>query len=145
MSQSDPLWTSGEVITVTGGTLDGTGHWPPVSGISIDTRTIEPGDLFVALQDQRDGHDFVTAAFAKGAVLALVTLDYEKKADDGQLLRVDDPLRALEKMAVGCPRPSWRQGTRNCCDRERWQDHHQGNAACVFCSSGPGPCIRKKL
>ncbi len=99
MSQSEPLWTSGEVITVTGGTFDGTGHWPPISGISIDTRTLEPGDLFVALQDQRDGHEFVTAAFAKGAVLALVSLDYEKSADDGQLLRVNDPLAALEKMA----------------------------------------------
>ena len=38
-----------------------------VRGLSIDTRTLDAGDLFVAVRDVRDGHDFVEAAFAKGA------------------------------------------------------------------------------
>ena len=37
-----------------------------ITGISIDTRTLQPGDLFVALKDARDGHDFVETAFARG-------------------------------------------------------------------------------
>jgi UDP-N-acetylmuramoyl-tripeptide--D-alanyl-D-alanine ligase len=100
MSQSSALWSVDELVAATGGTLDGDGQAMPVTGISIDTRTIENGDLFVALQDQRDGHDFVTAAFTKGAAIALVNLDYQKQGDDGLLLRVNDPLAGLEKMAV---------------------------------------------
>ena len=69
-----------------------------VNGISIDTRTIQPGDLFVALQDVRDGHEFVTAAFTAGAEAALVKRDYPRKPGDGALLRVDDPLAALESI-----------------------------------------------
>jgi len=43
------------------------------SGVSIDTRTLEPGDLFFAINgDARDGHDFVPAAFEKGAAAAVV-------------------------------------------------------------------------
>ena len=44
-----------------------------VSGVSIDTRSLEPGDLFVALPGSgRDGHDFVDAAFAAGATPAAI-------------------------------------------------------------------------
>ena len=50
------LWTSKEAAAATGGRA--TCDWT-VSGISIDTRTIAPGDLFVALKAVRDGHDFV--------------------------------------------------------------------------------------
>jgi UDP-N-acetylmuramoyl-tripeptide--D-alanyl-D-alanine ligase len=70
-----------------------------VTGISIDTRTLEPGDLFVALKDQRDGHDFVAAAFKAGAAAALVAESYQRQAGDGALFKVADPLKALE--AVG--------------------------------------------
>ncbi len=96
---SKPLWTIDELVEATAGTLDGE-RGAPVNGISIDTRTIDKGDLFVALQDVRDGHDFVTMAFGKGAAVALVKRGYAKQADDGLLLRVDDPLKALEEMAV---------------------------------------------
>jgi len=61
---------------------------------------LAPGDLFVALKDQRDGHDFVSAACAKGAVAALVRDDYPRQAGDGLLIRVDNPLRALERLAI---------------------------------------------
>jgi UDP-N-acetylmuramyl pentapeptide synthase len=43
------------------------------TGVSIDTRTLQPGDLFVALKAARDGHDFVAQALAKGAAAALVS------------------------------------------------------------------------
>lgn len=100
MSQSPVLWSVDELVAATRGTLDGANSEVPVTGISIDTRTIRNGDLFVALQDQRDGHDFVSAAFAKGAAIALVNLDYRKQGEDGLLLRVGDPLLGLEKLAA---------------------------------------------
>ena len=72
-----------------------------VSGVSIDTRSLEPGDLFVALPGSgRDGHDFVEAAFTAGATAALVCrgkIDPKKAA--GPLVEVDDVLAALEALA----------------------------------------------
>ena len=72
-----------------------------VSGVSIDTRSLEPGDLFVALPGSgRDGHDFVEAAFAAGATAALVCrgkIDPKKAA--GPLVEVDDVPEALEALA----------------------------------------------
>jgi UDP-N-acetylmuramoyl-tripeptide--D-alanyl-D-alanine ligase len=69
---ADPLWTSGEIAGATGGTESG-GF--VATGVSIDTRTLEPGDLFVALAGVRDGHEFVAQAMASGAAGALVARD----------------------------------------------------------------------
>jgi UDP-N-acetylmuramoyl-tripeptide--D-alanyl-D-alanine ligase len=66
------------------------------SGVSIDTRSLQPGDLFVALQADRDGHDFIPAAFAKGAAGALVSRD----VDTAPVLRVDDTLAALHRLGA---------------------------------------------
>jgi UDP-N-acetylmuramoyl-tripeptide--D-alanyl-D-alanine ligase len=69
-----------------------------VGGLSIDTRTLKEGDLFVALKgDNRDGHDYVGAAFAAKAGAALVT----RKPDGatGPLLTVADTQRGLEDLA----------------------------------------------
>ena len=55
------LWTAEEAAAATGGRAQG--DWV-ATGVSIDTRTIRPGDLFVALTDARDGHDFVAQALA---------------------------------------------------------------------------------
>ena len=53
-----------------------TAAFSSINGVSIDTRTIEKGDLFVALVgEQRDGHEFVKTAFEKGAAAALVKND----------------------------------------------------------------------
>ena len=66
-----PLWTSEEAQ---GATLGIPGRAFEVNGLSIDTRTLKPGDLFVALKgDNRDGHDFVKAAFDAKAGAALVS------------------------------------------------------------------------
>lgn len=91
---SDPLWTWADLVAATGGTVDGAAP-AAVTGVSIDTRTITAGDLFVALRDQRDGHDFVEAGFKAGAVAALVAADYARKPGDGALIRVADALSAL--------------------------------------------------
>ncbi len=84
------LWSAAELRAVFG--VDAA--WD-VSGISIDTRTLAPGDLFVALRGARDGHEFVETAFAKGAAAALVS-----KPMPGRVVVVEDTLRALERLGV---------------------------------------------
>ena len=89
------LWTSAEAASATGG--ETTTTWQ-ANGVSIDTRTIQPGDLFVALKDIRDGHDFVAQALEKGAAAALVTHRPDGVAEDAPLLIVSDVLTALEAL-----------------------------------------------
>ena len=91
------LWTSTTAAAATGGRLEGPA-WE-ATGVSIDTRTLAPGGLFVALEDQRDGHDFVADALAKGAAAALVSRRPEGVAADAPLLLVPDVLKGLEDLA----------------------------------------------
>lgn len=89
------LWMSQDAAAATAGSS--TAKWQ-ARGISIDTRTLQPGDLFVALRAARDGHDFVAAAFEKGAAAALVTHRPHDVAEDAPLLVVPDVLKALEDL-----------------------------------------------
>lgn len=89
------LWTSDDAAAATGGRV--TAAWA-ATGVSIDTRTIAPGDLFVALQADRDGHDFVAQALARGAAAALVSRIPDGVASDAPLLVVPDVLVALEDL-----------------------------------------------
>ncbi len=89
------LWTAEEAVKATGGKAHG--DWQ-ASGVSIDTRTIQPGDLFVALSAARDGHEFVAQALDKGAAAALVSHVPDGVGADAPLLLVDDVLQALEAM-----------------------------------------------
>ncbi len=91
------LWTSDEATAATGGKA--TRDWQ-ATGVSIDSRTLEPGDLFVALKDARDGHDFVAAALARGAAAALVTHRPEGVTQDAPLLIVPDVLAALTALGA---------------------------------------------
>ena len=92
-----PLWTSIEAAEAVGGTA--TGEWE-VSGISIDSRTLQAGDLFVPLKDVRDGHDFIPAAQEKGAHAVMS----EREGFASSLL-VDDTLSALTKLGrAACER-----------------------------------------
>ncbi len=71
-----------------------------VSGLSIDTRTLEKGEAFFALKDVRDGHDFVEAALKAGAGVAVVAADKRAMfAKDTPLLVVADVLEALTALA----------------------------------------------
>ena len=83
------LWSAREAAEATGGKVSG--DWQ-ASGVSIDTRTLMPGDLFVALSAARDGHDFVAQALASGACAAMVARRPEGVAADAPLLVVDDVL-----------------------------------------------------
>ncbi len=94
---SAPLWTVSDIREATGCECDGDAA-QDVSGVSIDTRTIRAGDLFVALKDRRDGHEFVSQAFEKSAAAALVSDKYKRDANDGTLLRVSDPEKALHDL-----------------------------------------------
>ena len=91
------LWTASEAAAATGG--QAIGDWA-ATGVSIDTRTIQPGDLFVALKAARDGHDFVAQALAKGAGAALVSHRPEGVAEDAPLLIVEDVLPGLEALGI---------------------------------------------
>ncbi|MEO0999884.1 MAG: UDP-N-acetylmuramoyl-tripeptide--D-alanyl-D-alanine ligase [Pseudomonadota bacterium] len=88
------LWTAEAAREATGGA--GPGGWT-ASGVSIDTRSLEPGDLFVALTDRRDGHEFVGAGFAAGAAAALVSRVPEGVT--GPCLVVPDVLEGLRGLA----------------------------------------------
>ena len=86
------LWTAAEAAKATGG--EARGDWT-ASGVSIDTRTILRGDLFVALTAARDGHDFVAQALEAGAAAALVSRVPDGVAEDAPLLIVPDVLEGL--------------------------------------------------
>ena len=70
-------------------------------GYSIDSRTIQPGELFFAVKGERvDGHDFVSQALEKGAVAAVIRKDRSPRyADKTHLMSVDDTLAALQTLA----------------------------------------------
>ncbi|NLI16456.1 MAG: UDP-N-acetylmuramoyl-tripeptide--D-alanyl-D-alanine ligase, partial [candidate division Zixibacteria bacterium] len=69
------------------------------SGVSTDTRTLKPGDIFFALIGENyDGHKFVKEAFNKGAVAAVVNRDYA--GNGGLLFKVKDTLQALGDLAA---------------------------------------------
>ncbi|MCE9506872.1 MAG: UDP-N-acetylmuramoylalanyl-D-glutamyl-2,6-diaminopimelate--D-alanyl-D-alanine ligase [Alphaproteobacteria bacterium] len=89
------LWTAAEIVQATGGA---TTKDFECSGVSIDTRTLKPGDLFIALKgDALDGHDYVEMAFRAGAAAALVKKEFIPKSD-APLVRVDDTMTALENL-----------------------------------------------
>ena len=73
-----------------------------VQAYSIDSRTVGSGELFFAVKGERlDGHDFVAAAFDRGAAAAVVRKDQlERFADKSRLLAVDDTLVALQALAT---------------------------------------------
>lgn len=89
------MWTAQDAATATGGVTGG--DWVAL-GVSIDTRTLAKGDLFIALKDIRDGHDFVAQALEKGAAAALVSKVPDGLQGDPRLLIVPDVLTALQDL-----------------------------------------------
>jgi len=87
------LWTSRQIADATGGDVSSDFK---VSGLSIDTRSLQPGDLFVALKDVRDGHDFIEAAIAAGAGGVLC----ERSPENVKAVTVPSSEKALEDLGV---------------------------------------------
>ncbi|BAE52648.1 UDP-N-acetylmuramoylalanyl-D-glutamyl-2,6-diaminopimelate--D-alanyl-D-alanine ligase [Paramagnetospirillum magneticum] len=94
-----PLWTSAEVAAAVAGTPSGAA-WE-AQGVSIDSRSIEPGDLFIALEGpNHDGHDHVASALANGAAAALVHKLPRGTAEDAPLVLVKDTMTALQDLGI---------------------------------------------
>ena len=90
------LWTAQQAKQATGGT--GPDGWE-ATGVSIDSRTIAAGDLFIALKGPaHDGHDHVAVALKAGAAAALVDRIPAGLPEDAPLLRVNDTQLALEAL-----------------------------------------------
>jgi UDP-N-acetylmuramoyl-tripeptide--D-alanyl-D-alanine ligase len=90
------LWTASEIAAAVDGRA--AGDWQ-ANGVSIDSRTLEPGDLFVALEGPTfDGHEFVGAALAKGAAGALVARRPDGIGHDAPLVLAADTQAALEAL-----------------------------------------------
>ncbi len=90
------LWSSKDAVAATNG--QSTVDWC-CTGVSIDTRTLKKGDLFVALKAARDGHEFVAQALKMGAAAALVSHVPKGLDESAPLLIVDDVLAGLQDLA----------------------------------------------
>jgi len=93
-----PLWTSASAATTTGGRA--TAEWE-AHGVSIDSRAVKKGDLFVAIDGPNfDGHDFVSSAMNAGAAAAIISRHPEGLAKTAPLLVVANTMDALRALAV---------------------------------------------
>ncbi|MDZ8066865.1 MAG: UDP-N-acetylmuramoyl-tripeptide--D-alanyl-D-alanine ligase [Nostoc sp. DedQUE08] len=87
-----------EVILAHSVNLSETALTQVTSGIQTDSRTLKPGEVFVALRgDKFDGHEFVPTAIAKGAIAAIVDFEYENPGFP--VLQVKDTLKAYQTIA----------------------------------------------
>ncbi len=93
---SAALWLPDEMTAAVQGAAQGT--LAPATGVSIDSRSLAGGDLFVALVTNTDGHAYVAGALEKGAAAAIVSHRPEGLADDAPLILVDDTQAALERL-----------------------------------------------
>lgn len=89
-------FTSAEIAAATGGTA--TGADVTVAGAGIDSRTLEPGQLFVPIVAERDGHEFLAAALAAGAPAFLTSRDDIVPGDGVAAIRVADTALALQDL-----------------------------------------------
>ena len=90
------LWTSRDAAAATGGRVAAEFS---ATGVSIDSRTVQKGDLFVAIKGpNHDGHDHVPAALAAGAAGAMVARTPANVPSDAPLLTVSDTLHGLEAL-----------------------------------------------
>jgi UDP-N-acetylmuramoyl-tripeptide--D-alanyl-D-alanine ligase len=96
-----PLWRIAEFV----GSKGECDQEAVAMGYSIDSRTLNPGDLFIAIAGERfDGHNYVQAALEKGAVGAIVEAGKHAGDDSPQLLQVEDSLKALQLLGAAARR-----------------------------------------
>ncbi len=98
------LWTPDAIVKATGATHTGD-KLQPVNGVSIDTRTLQKGDLYIAIKgDSLDGHDYVEKAFENGAAGAVILKNHKSKfkntASKNAVFTVPDTLKAMEQLGV---------------------------------------------
>lgn len=97
MTGSNVIWTAKEAAAATGGQCKG--DWV-AEGVSIDTRSLIPGDLFIAIKgDATDGHKYVAKAIEAGAVAAVVSENIPGVPVE-KLLIVADTFKAMEQLGV---------------------------------------------
>jgi UDP-N-acetylmuramoyl-tripeptide--D-alanyl-D-alanine ligase len=95
-----PLWTKDAFLRALDGRTAGA-DIRPITGISIDSRTVQPGDAFFAITGERlDGHAFIADALDKGAAVAVVSRERSAALDPapGPLVVVDDVLDSLRRL-----------------------------------------------
>lgn len=98
MGSSQSLWSREDLVAATGGTASGKKF--EATGVSIDSRTVQPGDVFVALKGPNfDGHSYVADAFKAGAAVAVVSDKPENVSKEMPLLAVANTEQALTHMA----------------------------------------------
>lgn len=98
---SDALWNLQEILAATGGRAHNAAADLSVSGVSIDSRTLRPGDLFFAIRGvAKDGHGFVPAAFEAGAAACVVAAEKLDSLPSGRpYVVVEDTLAAMQGLA----------------------------------------------
>ena len=132
------LWTSAEIAEATGGTVHGAFD---VTGVTFDSREVQPGDLFVAMPGTaHDGHQFVERAIAAGAAGAIVS-----QAIAAPHVLVEDTARALEDLGRASRATVERQDHRG--HRLGRQDQHQGSdlRRARPLAAGPRPSLGQEL
>src|ERR1700681_3455069 len=96
-----PLWRIAEFV----GAKGECDQEAVAMGYSIDSRTLNPGDLFIAIAGENfDGHEYVESALEKGAVGAVVYSEKKVGGDPLRLLRVEDTIRALQSLGAAARR-----------------------------------------
>ncbi len=141
MSGTGALWTNDTATRAIGGRAEG--QWS-ARGVSIDSRTVAAGDLFVALQGPNfDGHSFVADALAKGAAAAMVARRPQGLPSGAPLLLVEDTFAALRDL--GAARPRAKQGADRRHHRQCRQDRSQGSACPGVVATGGDARQRRQL
>ena len=94
-----PLWTANEIVKAANKTLESKSlnlDWI-ANGVSIDTRTLNPGNLFVCLRGPNfDGNSFIGDALKKGASAVIADKYLDGPAKDPRVIKVNDTLEALQ-------------------------------------------------
>lgn len=91
--------SAGEILRAVQGKLMNSSVHLVIRGVSIDSRSAKPGDMFIALQGESfDGHDFISQAVEKGVALVIT----QKVPAEGSIpyILVEDSLKALQDIAV---------------------------------------------
>jgi len=91
------MFTQEEAKKATNGICEG--NWTEITSVSIDSRNLSQGDLFIALKGpNNDGHDYVDMALTNGATAALVENNFKSKTPNQALLRVQDTMQGLHDL-----------------------------------------------